>query len=189
MAFSIRAKKRGALPGSTAALVAQAQEDPARFAALYQQYVQPVYRYIYRRVGNQQEAEDLTGQTFLSALQALPGCRDREHFPAWLFTIARNKVMDYFRHHSRELDMEFPAHLASQSDLQEQVFQDLEVQRLSALVGRLEEEEQELIRLRYVAGLTFPEIAVLLGRKEDAVKKELYRLLARLRSQMEVRNE
>jgi RNA polymerase sigma factor (sigma-70 family) len=62
------------------------------------------------------------------------------------------------------------------------------LQRLSQLLGLLETDERELIRLRYSAGLSFVEMAVLLGRKEDAVRKALKRLLERLYNEMEVEN-
>ena len=65
------------------------------------------------------------------------------------------------------------------------VIQDEELSRLRSIINELDEGEKELIRLRYVADLSFIEIADLLGRREDAVKKSLYRLLARLKSQME----
>jgi len=157
--------------------------------ALYNDFVQPIYRYVYTRVGNKQDAEDLTSQTFLSALKALPRFKDKDHFPAWLFTIARNKVMDYFRSNKRELAIEIPTGMTGDPDIQDQVFRDLDLHRLSTLVAGLGEHEQELIRLRYVADLKFADIAALLGRKEDAVKKELYRLLARLKNQMEAHHE
>jgi RNA polymerase sigma factor (sigma-70 family) len=56
-------------------------------------------------------------------------------------------------------------------------------------ISALPEEEQELIRLRYVADLSFSEIAALLGKREDAIKKSLYRLIARVRNELEDRHE
>src|SRR5664280_2459738 len=78
-------------------LVSSAQRDPAEFAALYDRYFRQIYHYLYIRVGSAAEAEDLTAQTFLAALEALPGYHHRGHFAGWLFTIARNKVRDFYR--------------------------------------------------------------------------------------------
>ena len=170
-------------------LVAQAQQDPAAFGPLYDHYIQPIYRYLYSRVANTQEAQDLAAQTFLSALETLPRYRDKGYFSAWLFRIARNKVMDHYRKQKHETDWDLPENQGVNPDLLSQVIQSQDVQLLSQLIGILAEADQELIRLRYVAELSFAEIAALLGKKEDAVKKNLYRLLARLESQMEAQND
>ena len=167
------------------ALVVKARIEPGAFAAIYDRYVSPVFRYHYSRVGNTPDAEDLTAQTFLSALEALPRYRERGTFAAWLFTIARSKVMDHFRCKDPDpLSKEQPA----QADLTAQVEMSDETARLASLIRTLDDREQELIRLRFVADLSYPEMAALLGKKEEAVKKNLYRLLARLKSQMEVVN-
>ncbi len=72
-------------------LISDAQRDPVAFTVLYDRYYRPVYRYLYSRVYSTAEAEDLTSQTFLSALEALPRYRHRGFFSAWLFTIAREQ--------------------------------------------------------------------------------------------------
>lgn len=170
-----------------AALVAAACRNPAAFAPLYDRYVQPVYRYLHSRVGSSTEAEDLTAQTFLKALESLPHYRHRGYFSAWLFSIARSKAMDYFRRRRAiPLNESLPA---PGSDLLAAATHDAEIERLSGLLGMLEDEERELVRLRYVAELSFREMAVVLGRNEEAVKKSLYRLLARLQSQLEASHD
>jgi len=164
-------------------LILAAQRDPAEFAALYDRYVQPVYRYFYSRVDSPADAEDLTAQTFLAALEALPRYRHRGHLAAWLFTIARSKAMSFFRQR-KNLPLD-DSHPAENADLLAQAARADEIRRLAGLLRTLDEGERELVRLRYVAGLSFAGMAVLLKKKEDAVKKSLYRLLARLQSQLE----
>jgi len=154
---------------------------------LYDRFIQPVYRYFHSRVNNPIEAEDLTAQTFLAALEALPRYHHRGHFSAWLFTIARSKAMDFFRQRE-SLPLE-DAHAAGNLDLLAQAARDEEIRLLAELVRALDVEEQELIRLRYVADLPFAEMAALLNKKEDTVKKSFYRLLARLQSQLEASHE
>lgn len=167
-----------------AALVSAAQRDPAEFTALYDRYFRPIYRYLYSRVGSVPDAEDLTAQTFLAALEALPNYHQRGCFSAWLFTIARNKTMDHYRHRPAEpLDESHPDKAEDPLVL---VIRSDQFEQLSHLVSRLDEDEQELIRLRCVAELSFAEIGACLGRKEDTVKKAFYRLAARLQRQLEV---
>jgi RNA polymerase sigma-70 factor (ECF subfamily) len=165
--------------------VAEAKSDPQAFAQLYDLYVQPVYRYLLSKIGNQQEAEDITAQTFLAALQGFPRYMHRGNFAAWLFSIARNKMADYYRrqrnHRSLEEGGGNPAGTAWMQD----VIRTERALDLSELINKLPEDEQELLRLRFVAQMRFREIASLNGKNESAVKKAVYRLLARLQSQLE----
>ena len=66
-------------------------------AAIYDAYARRIYRYFFSRVENAAEADDLTAQTFLKVIEALPRYQHRGQFAAWIFQIARNTVMDYFR--------------------------------------------------------------------------------------------
>jgi len=172
-------------PESITLLVTEAKNSPAAFGRLYDHYVQPVYHYLYSRVGSVPEAEDLTSQTFIAAFEALPRYRERGHFAAWLFRIARSKLMDHFRRSRADTGLDAADRPAEDPDTLSHLIQDEELSRLKTLIHSLPADEQDLIRLRYVAGLSFPEMAELLGKREEAVKKSVQRLLARLRSQME----
>jgi RNA polymerase sigma-70 factor (ECF subfamily) len=165
-------------------LILAAQKNPADFAAVYDRYVQPVYRYFYSRVDSPADAEDLTAQTFLAALEALPRYHHRGYLSAWLFSIARSKAMDHFRRRRSQVQLS-DAERSDEPDPLTYVAHGDEIARLLNLVRGLEETDRELIRLRYVADLSFAEIASLLGKKEDAVKKTLYRLLDRLQNQLD----
>jgi RNA polymerase sigma-70 factor, ECF subfamily len=166
-----------------AELIAEAQRDPAAFSSLYDRYVQPIYRYFYYRTSSAAEAEDLTSQTFLCALEALPRYRHQGNFAAWLFRIARGKVIDAVRKQKRLLPLTetFPAETG---DLLAELAHGDEIARLTHLIHSLPEDDQELIRLRYTAGLPFTQIAAILDSNENTVKKSLYRVMARLQSQL-----
>jgi len=170
-------------------VVQQAQRgDKSALAQVYDFYARAIYRYHYSRTGNLHDAEDLSAQTFLALLEALPRYQHRGHFSAWIFQIARSKAMDHFRkNHKQELLSFSPADLTHAEPLEAIIDQQV-YQRLSQLLGSLDDNEKELIRLRYSARLSFVEIANLLGRKEDAVRKSLKRLLERLYKEMEVEN-
>jgi RNA polymerase sigma-70 factor, ECF subfamily len=174
----------GLLKDEDSASITASQQNPAAFSALYDRYVQSIYRYLYYRTGSAADAEDLTSQTFLSALEALPRYRHQGYFAAWLFRIARGKVIDYARRQRKQLPLKetIPAEV---SDLLAQVARADEIAQLTALLHQLDEEEQELIRLRYTAGLPFAQIAAILGSNENTVKKSLYRVIARLQKEFE----
>jgi RNA polymerase sigma-70 factor (ECF subfamily) len=169
-------------------LVRNAKRDLRQFNALYQLYVQPVYRYLYSRIGSQAAAEDATAQTFLAALEGLAGYRHEGHFAAWLFAIARRKSADHFRGSSRIADLAETIPSGDEDMLQHVVRRD-QMDALRQKLTGLSAGEQELLRLRFAAELSFAEIARLLDRNEDAVKKSLYRLLDRLQEQMEGSHE
>jgi len=171
------------------ALVQAAREDPIAFGRLYRHFVQPIYRYLYSQVGTVHDAEDLTSQTFITAYESLPRYRERGYFSAWLFRIARSKMIDHFRGGRREVQLEEAERLSMMQDVLGQVIQDEEAHHLRSLIQKLDDDEQEIIRLRYVAELSFAEMGDLIGKREDAVKKSVYRLLVRLKDQMESSHE
>ena len=169
-------------------LVRAAQTDSQAFGALYDRYVQRVYRYCYYRTSNALDAEDLTAQIFLAALEALPRYRQDGHFAAWLFSIARRKVTDHYRR-VPPVSLDEAALLPIQSDLTLDLEASQRKEHLLRLIQSLAEEERELIHLRYVAELSFAEIGAMLRKKEEAVKKTLYRLLVRLKHDLEADHE
>lgn len=173
-----------------ASLVKAARRDPAAFAALYRRYVTPIYRYLYSRVGNGADAEDLTAQVFTEALEGLPRYRERGNFAAWLFTIARHKATDHHRQQRSHLSLnEALDSPVEGADPLAHVVQEEALQRLATLVVQLDEEQQELLRLRFAGGLTYGEMGTLVGRSEAAIKMAVHRLLRRLEAAWEESDE
>jgi RNA polymerase sigma-70 factor (ECF subfamily) len=169
-----------------AALVKRARGDTEAFAALYRRYLTPLYRYLYRRLGNEKDAEDLTAQVFTEALEGLAAYRERGRFASWLFTIARRRLVDLYRQRVPD-ELDDPPDGAP--GLQAALEQEETYSRLTRLLQRLDEQQQELLRLRFSAGLEFAEIAAILKRNPGAVKMSFYRALERLRSQWETEHE
>jgi RNA polymerase sigma-70 factor (ECF subfamily) len=166
-----------------------AAKDLAHFRPLYEKWMPPVYRYLYHRVGGVQEAEELTAQVFLAVCEKLPAYRHRGHFAAWLFSIARRKTAEYFRKRLRFDSLEVVDIADPEPDPFTQAADGDEIRRLRELIRALPEKDQEYIRLRFMAGLTYGEMAVLFKKRKDAVRKYLSRLLARLQNQLEERDE
>jgi RNA polymerase sigma-70 factor (ECF subfamily) len=169
-------------------IIAAARQDPRVFGELYSLYAQSVFRYLYSRIGSLADAEDATAQTFLAALEQLPKYRHDGYFASWLFSIAHHKAMDHFRKRRKETSLDEADLIPDDTNLFQQVIKTERIATLSKLIRTLPEDEQELIRLRYVADLNFAEIGHMLSQKEDTVKKSLYRLLARLEDQLEESN-
>ncbi len=168
--------------------VRHATNNLAAFKPLYQAWVTRVYRYIYSMTRNQADAEDLTSQTFLTAMQVLSQLREPEKFVSWLFTIARRKVTDHFRRNSRMMCLDLFEESSLLADSDEKLTSDQRL-LLSKLTGNLSEAEIELLRLRFAAEMSFREMAELLGMNESTVKRNYYRLLDHLYAQSEVKDE
>jgi RNA polymerase sigma factor (sigma-70 family) len=173
-----------------ASLFKAACSDPAVFNQLYLAYIRPIYRYIYCKVGDVKQTEDLTAQVFLEALESLPRYHHNGHFSAWLFSIARHKVVDYYRTRRSELPIEITNKESDNKvDPLSTLIQTEETQRISKFIHLLDEQDQELLRLRFVAELNFGEIARLINSNMEATKKRFYRLLALLRQQLELEHD
>lgn len=171
-------------------LVEQALKASTAFAALYDRHVKSIYRYLYSKVSSHAEAEDLTSQVFLAALESLHRYPRGVGFRAWLFGIARRKAADFYRKRKLQTPLDDASEVASPGDsLLVQVAHGQSLQALAQLITRLSEDEQELLRLRFGGELSFTEIGNLLGMKESAVKMRLYRLIERIHKAMEAGND
>ena len=151
------------------------------FAQVYRENVESVYRYVYARVGNRSDAEDITSQTFFEALEKWPSYRNEGRTGAWLFAIARNHVADFYRRRQPtvSLDKVDPAQDDPPASL-EQIEREDEREKIRGLMMELSEQEQELLRLRFAAELKYREIGELLGRSEASVKMAVHRIVKRL---------
>jgi RNA polymerase sigma-70 factor (ECF subfamily) len=169
-------------------LVARARDDPRAFAPLYERYLDPIYRYCYRRLGNREGAEDATSQVFLHALAGLAMYRDGS-FAAWLFTIAHNVVIDTYRRRRPEeplLDLVDP--VDADPTPEAAAMAEDERRTLRGLLAPLPVDQRRVLELR-LAGLTGAEIAVVLARSVAAVKMLQLRAMTRLRAELGVTEE
>ncbi len=167
------------------ALIQKAREERQAFAVLYRRYVDRIYRYVFVRTGGEIHlAEDLTSLIFMEALEGLKQYRDQGRFAAWLFSIARRKIADHYRARRNQVPLDWihNTSFADNNPLQ-MMLEAEEIRLVRQIQERLSDNERELVELRFAAGLSFEEIAQLLGRKPSAVKMSLYRLLERLREE------
>lgn len=165
------------------------KEDMAEksFSELYRLHVNNIYYYILSRVRNSADAEDLTSQTFITALENRHRLRNPEKFTPWLYSIARNKANDYFRRAARRTlqPLEDDLSPTPSPDPQESQLKHEKLLDIERLVSQLSPSEQDYLRLRLIAELPFAEIAQVMRQSETRVKKSYYRLLERLQAQME----
>lgn len=165
-----------------------AQELPPDFEAWFRDHRESVYRYVRFRVATRDVAEDLTSDVFMKALRSLVSYDPRRSAPrTWLLRIARNAVTDYLRtlqrrgslHVSLDRAPDLVYHAPSQ---EERMLQAEQVQRLLNAVATLRAADQEVLSLRYGAGLANMEIAENLKISANAVAVRVHRALSRLRA-------
>jgi RNA polymerase sigma-70 factor (ECF subfamily) len=165
-------------------LIAHARSDPAAFGVLYERHVDRIYSYVFHRVGNPADAEDLTARTFYRALQAMQSYEDHgAPFSAWLYRIAHNLVANWHRDQSRH-DLVSLDGLETEPSGDSVTTVGVTAAALAAAVRGLEADRQALLHMKF-QGLSNAEIAASLGRSEGAVKSLYHRTLADLRAQLD----
>ena len=163
-------------------LVEAAQKDPGRFGELYENNFERVYAYIARRVGNREEAQDLTAEVFHQALANLARYEWRGlPFAAWLLRIASNAIADSWKSKAREQGNPSSDELLSHDIHMEDVEQRA---KLFRLVTTLPDDQRRVIEMRFAQEKSIREIATDLGRTGGAVKQLQFRGLETLRDQL-----
>lgn len=166
-------------------LIEQAKTDPAAFGQLYELHVEKIYNYIYYRLGNQHDAEDLTARVFYRALNHIPRYKNNgTPFAAWLYRIAHNLVANWHRDHSRHKIVALDAVKLSgdrRENPQQAAEQANERELLLAAIQKLPRERQQLLTLKFVEKMSNAEIGQVMGRSEGAIKSLYHRTLVSLK--------
>ena len=160
-------------------LIEAAQQDPRRFAELYEANFERVYAFIVRRVRDRTHAEDLTSEVFHHALANLSRFEWRgAPFAAWLYRIAANAIADAWRRSSNHDRDQAPL-----DDLDTSNWREIERRAtLFQLVGSLPEDQRSVIIQRFVEQKSIRDIAKQLGRSEGAIKQLQFRAMENLRA-------
>jgi len=159
------------------------REKESRLASLYDEYFDRIARYIYARLGNRNEAEDLAGDVFLKALESLKSYKERGvPMQAWLFRIAHNVLVDRLRKRGKTATVpidsvtivagEDPAAIAAKN---------IEMERVNEAMQKLTPEQREVVRLRFFGGLSSKEVGAILRKSDGAVREMQRAAIVKLR--------
>jgi RNA polymerase sigma-70 factor, ECF subfamily len=170
---------------------AQETRDPAAFDGLYLLFADRVYRYLLARIGDPDLAEDIASQSFLRLIEKIGIYRisPRDNaaiFSAWFYRLAHNKMVDVLR--SRKRAQEAPLELAYQvgdGRVIDVVEERLDFERILATLQHLNEQQREVILLRFVEDLSIAETAIMMQKSEGAVKALQHRALESLRRHLQ----
>jgi RNA polymerase sigma-70 factor (ECF subfamily) len=165
-------------------LVARAQRgDADAFGDLYERHLNAIYRYVFYRVGDVAEAEDLTEVVFLKAWEALDSYEVREvPFAAWLYRIAHNAIVDRHRKHRETLSLDayWPLHDETAGP-EDRLDARERLEALTDALSKLAPDHQQVLALRFISGLSHAEASRVLNRTEEAVRVLQHRALNALR--------
>jgi RNA polymerase sigma-70 factor (ECF subfamily) len=155
----------------------------ATLAALYDEYYERIARYIYVRLYDQAEAEDMAGEVFLKALESLDSYKERGiPMQSWLFKIAHNMVVDHFRKMAKRKTVPIDdVQIMAESDLQATAEANIELARVTKAVEQLTPVQQRVIELRFFGELTSEEAGQVLNKRAGAVRELQSAAIKRLR--------
>ncbi|MEA3334474.1 MAG: sigma-70 family RNA polymerase sigma factor [Chloroflexota bacterium] len=162
--------------------------DTDALAQIFDQYQGKIYSYMYHRVGNPSVAQDLTSQVFLRVLEAIQNERAwQSSFSGWLYRIAHNLVIDYYRRRGRSTQVSFedvPALVSKGVGPEQAAQRALDAEGLRDAINRLTEEQAQVVTLRFLEGLSIAEVAMAMEKTEGAIKALQYRAVSSLRRLM-----
>ena len=160
------------------------KRDAEAFAELYDAYVAPVYRFVYLKLSNKEEAEDVTSEVFMRTWDYLiqDETKPVDSFRALIYRIARNKVIDVYRERAKrkECSIDDVAEIHVEANMHVMVDVGIESERVFRFMKQLKQEYQEIIHLKHIEGLSVREIAKILGKSSGNIRVILHRAVKKL---------
>ena len=165
------------------AVIKSQNGDPRAFGVLYNLHIQGVYRFIYYKTHHKETAEDLTSLTFMKALEKIGTFNsEKASFKTWIYQIARNTVIDYYRQHHEVRDIEDIWDLETFEDIVRDTDTRMRLEDVQKYLKTLKAEQREIILLRVWGNRSFKEIAEITGKTEAACKMSFKRTIEQMRT-------
>lgn len=174
--------------------------ESACFGQLYDRHAPRIYRFIFLKTGNKNDAEDLTHEVFLAAWRTIETYTAQKHIPftSWLYHIARNRVIDYYRKTKKNISLDeilqgntLPAELVgvTHHHITNALHTKFEMQTIMNALGRLNDDQQNVLIMRYIEDLSPKEIGNAIGKTAGAVRLIQHRALKQLKTIVEKTHE
>ena len=162
--------------------------DSSAFGTLYDHYQPMIYRFVLVKVGRREEAEDLTHQVFLSAWQNIKRYKNLGHpFSSWLYQIARNQVVDYYRSSKKDISLDDgdpESFISSIATEQMDISVKLAMEKVYAAIKKLSPDHADVVMLRFVEDVSLRDTAKALKKTEGAIKLMQHRAIKELRKML-----
>ena len=170
-----------------ARLAHQARADPEAFAELYRRHVTSVYRYHLAHTGDAKDAEDLTSQTFMAALEGIRSYRGTGPYITWLMGIASRKRALFFRGNRPEIPLDAAIHIPTPAlPTDKAAARRIQKDQIVSALRNISRDRAEALILCFFSGLNFAEAGLVLGKSEGAVKMLISRGLQDLRTRTSI---
>ncbi|HYK72836.1 MAG TPA: sigma-70 family RNA polymerase sigma factor [Pseudoneobacillus sp.] len=150
------------------------------FIDMYDRFFNNVYRYVYSKLGNKWDTDDVVSEVFRKAFERFSTLQEDSNAKAWLMTIARHTIIDFYRKKKDNVTGEILEQLVHEESFEAKLEIDDDIECLKKSMSYLPEEDQELIKLKYFAELKYKEIGYVVGKSEDALKTRVFRLLKKV---------
>ncbi len=171
----------------------QVKHNPEAFGKLYDLYVKQLYRFVFFKIGNHEDAEDITAEVFLKTWNYLQEKKEIKSFSGLLYQIARNSIIDSLR--SKSIQPEFLnaddqlLEIGDKKKWNEQIDSSLEAQSVVESLKKLKHEYREVITLRFIEGMGLNEISEITGKSAVSVRVTLHRALKKIKEILEKQNQ
>src|SRR2546428_2629722 len=169
--------------GIAGARIPRREEDVQQFQTFYQENLGLIYRYVYSKVGNREEAEDLTSQIFIKAIRGVDTERGPQSMQKWLFQVARTTIADYWRTYYRvsinSLDELLETGWEGPAEEEAAVLSSSPLERVQRILQALPEHYREVLSCRFLLNLSVKDTALKMGLTEANVKVLQFRALKR----------
>ena len=160
------------------------REKESRLATLYEEYFDRIAHYIYVRIGDRHEAEDLAGEVFLKALESLKSYKERGiPMQAWLFRIAHNASVDHLRKKGRVTSVSIEeVTIMAREDPAAVAEKNIDMEKVREAMQKLTPEQREVVQLRFFGGLSSKDVGAILHKSDGAVREMQRAAVEKLRT-------
>ena len=167
-------------------LIEQAQAgQSAAFTELYQRYVDKIYKFVFYKTMHKETAEDLTSKVFFKVLKKINTYKEgNASFQTWLYTVARNTVIDHYRSQKKDYNIDDIWDLSNKEDVAENVEVSMQIEKVKEYLKDLKTDQREIMMLRLWQGLSYKEIAEVIGKSEANCKMIYSRTVKKMRENL-----
>lgn len=165
--------------------------DKEAFEEIYNLFAERIFRYIYLKIGNKEEAEDLTQQVFIKVWEAIDNFQFRKNpFSSWIYRIAHNLVVDFYRKQKDLLSLndDIKVEIIDSLNLEERLYYKEELRKILKIINQLPTTQRDILILRFIDDLSYREIAKIMKKSPLSLRVLQHRALKKLKELFKINN-